>query len=42
MRLPRVEIMVPVDRWHDIVGNPMLADAILDRIVHMPMHEPSA
>src|SRR5215468_7061430 len=25
---------VPVDRWHDIVGNPMLADAILDRIVH--------
>jgi DNA replication protein DnaC len=25
---------VPVDRWHDIVGNPTLADAILDRIVH--------
>jgi DNA replication protein DnaC len=24
----------PVDRWHDIVGNPTLADAILDRIVH--------
>jgi DNA replication protein DnaC len=25
---------VPVDRWHDIVGNPTLADAILDRIVY--------
>jgi DNA replication protein DnaC len=25
---------VPIDRWHDIVGNPTLADAILDRILH--------
>jgi DNA replication protein DnaC len=25
---------VPVDRWHDIVGNPTLADAILDRVIH--------
>jgi hypothetical protein len=25
---------VPVDRWHDVVGDPTLADAILDRIVH--------
>jgi DNA replication protein DnaC len=25
---------VPLDRWHDIVGNPTLADAVLDRIVH--------
>ena len=24
----------PIDRWHDIIGNPTLADAILDRIVH--------
>ena len=24
----------PLDRWHDIIGNPTLADAILDRIVH--------
>jgi DNA replication protein DnaC len=22
------------ERWHDIVGNPTLADAILDRILH--------
>jgi DNA replication protein DnaC len=25
---------VPVDRWHDLIGDPTLADAILDRIVH--------
>ena len=25
---------VPVDRWHDIVGNPTLVDAILDRFIH--------
>jgi DNA replication protein DnaC len=29
-----VTSQVPVDRWHDILGNPTLADAILDRIVH--------
>jgi DNA replication protein DnaC len=25
---------LPVDRWHDLVGDPTLADAILDRIIH--------
>ena len=25
---------LPVDRWHDIIGNPTYADAILDRLVH--------
>src|SRR3954454_406070 len=25
---------VPIDRWYEIVGNPTLADAILDRILH--------
>ena len=25
---------VPVDRWHDLIGVPTLADAILDRVVH--------
>ena len=25
---------VPVNRWHDLVGDPTLGDAILDRIVH--------
>ena len=25
---------VPVDRWHDLIGAPTLADAILDRVIH--------
>ena len=25
---------VPVDRWHDMIGTPTLADAILDRVIH--------
>ena len=25
---------LPVDRWHDAIGDPTLADAILDRVVH--------
>ena len=25
---------MPVDRWYEIVGDPTLADAILDRLVH--------
>jgi DNA replication protein DnaC len=25
---------LPVDRWHNVIGDPTLADAILDRIVH--------
>ena len=24
----------PVDHWHDVVGDPTLADAILDRLLH--------
>ena len=24
----------PVDRWHDMIGDPTLADAILDRLIH--------
>jgi DNA replication protein DnaC len=24
----------PVDRWHELIGDPTLADAILDRLVH--------
>jgi DNA replication protein DnaC len=29
-----VTSQVPVDRWHDLIGDPTLADAILDRLVH--------
>ena len=25
---------IPVNRWHEVIGDPTLADAILDRIVH--------
>jgi len=25
---------IPVDRWHDLIGAPTIADAILDRIIH--------
>jgi DNA replication protein DnaC len=25
---------IPVDRWHDLIGDPTLGDAILDRVVH--------
>jgi DNA replication protein DnaC len=24
----------PVDKWHDLIGDPTLADAILDRLIH--------
>lgn len=24
----------PVDRWHELIGDPTLADAILDRVIH--------
>lgn len=25
---------IPIDRWHEVIGDPTLADAICDRIVH--------
>jgi DNA replication protein DnaC len=29
-----VTSQVPVDKWHDLIGDPTYADAILDRLVH--------
>ena len=29
-----VTSQVPVDTWHEVIGDPTLADAILDRLVH--------
>ena len=29
-----VTSQLPVDHWHDIIGDPTLADAILDRLIH--------
>ena len=25
---------LPIDAWHDVIGEPTFADAILDRLVH--------
>ena len=29
-----ITTQVPIDRWHDVIGDPTYADAVLDRIVH--------
>ncbi len=29
-----VTSQLPLDKWHHIIGDPTLADAILDRLVH--------
>ena len=29
-----VTSQLPVDHWHDAIGDPTLADAILDRLLH--------
>jgi DNA replication protein DnaC len=29
-----VTSQLPVDRWYEIIGNPTIADAVLDRLVH--------
>ena len=29
-----VTSQVPVDHWHEVVGDPTIADAVLDRLVH--------
>ncbi|AGA34475.1 ISPsy4, transposition helper protein [Thioalkalivibrio nitratireducens DSM 14787] len=29
-----VTSQLPVEHWHDAIGDPTLADAILDRLVH--------
>lgn len=33
-RAPLVTSQLPVEQWHEVSGNPTLADAILDRLVH--------
>jgi DNA replication protein DnaC len=34
LRSTMVTSQLPVDQWHDAIGHPTLADAILDRLVH--------
>ena len=33
-RSTMITSQIPVDRWHEIIGDPTYADAILDRLVH--------
>ena len=33
-RSTMITSQLPVDRWHQIIGDPTYADAILDRLVH--------
>jgi DNA replication protein DnaC len=34
MRSVIITSQVPMDRWYEIIGNPTMADAILDRLIH--------
>jgi len=34
LRSTFITSQLPVEHWHEIIGNPTLADAILDRLVH--------
>jgi IstB-like ATP binding protein len=34
LRPPKLTSQLPIERWYEIVGDPTLADAILDRVVH--------
>ena len=34
LRSTLITSQLPVDHWHEIIGNPTLADAILDRLIH--------
>ena len=29
-----ISSQIPLDRWHDTIGDPTIADAVLDRLVH--------
>ena len=29
-----ISSQIPVDKWHDLIGDPTIADAVLDRLVH--------
>jgi DNA replication protein DnaC len=34
MRSVIITSQVPVEQWYEIIGNPTIADAVLDRLVH--------
>ena len=33
-RATLITSQLPVEHWHDLIGDPTLADAILDRLIH--------
>ena len=34
LRSTLVTSQLPVEHWHEMIGNPSIADAILDRLIH--------
>jgi DNA replication protein DnaC len=34
MRSVIITSQVPIERWYEIIGDPTIADAILDRLIH--------
>ena len=30
-----ISSQVPIDHWHQLIGDPTIADAVLDRVVHI-------
>jgi len=37
-RATLVTSQIPIEHWHDVIGDPTFADAILDRLVHHAHH----
>jgi DNA replication protein DnaC len=33
-----VTTQLPIENWHEMIGNPTIADAIMDRLVHNAHH----
>lgn len=29
-----ISSQLPVEKWHEIIGDPTIADAVLDRVIH--------
>ncbi len=38
IRSTMIVTQFPVDKWHEIIGDPTIADAICDRLVHNAYH----
>jgi DNA replication protein DnaC len=38
LRATIISSQIPVDKWHDLIGDPTIADAVLDRVIHNAHH----